>query len=229
MKIVYPEDAELKKEYASLTYGEFRGMFPKPAPAKLPRPERLIRYGYTEPRLLAVSDKGFSITVYRDGVCLYQEEDRGSVCSVQECEKIRFSSVTAPSYLTEEATASLAWYFPIYLVASEQWMENRESREEYQEKTHYDAGSLDMLTETHSNLSATRRTSEDSGNTRISLQLLRKARKKLTGRQDQILTLRFQARMTQAEIAEALNTSQSKISLSLRRAIQRLKKFVETP
>ena len=52
MKIVYPEDAELKNEYASLTYGEFRGMFPKPAPAKLPRPERLIRYGYTEPRLL---------------------------------------------------------------------------------------------------------------------------------------------------------------------------------
>ena len=86
-----------------------------------------------------------------------------------------------------------------------------------------------MLPETHSNLSAKRGVSEDSGNTRISLQLLRKARKKLTGRQDQILTLRFQERMTQAEIAEALNTSQSKISLSLRRAIQRLKKSVETP
>ena len=148
---------------------------------------------------------------------------------MQGCGKIRFSSVTAPSYLTEETTASLAWYYPIYLVASEQWMENRESREEYQEKTHYDAGSLDMLPETHSNLSAKRGTSEDSGNTRISLQLLRKARKKLTGRQDQILTLRFQERLTQAEIAEALNTSQSKISLSLRRAIQRLKKSVETP
>ena len=229
MKIVYPKDAEFKKEYASLTYGEFKGMFPEPAPAKLPRPERLIRYGYTEPRLLAVADKDFSITVYRDGVCLYMEEDRGSVCSVQECGKIRFSSVTAPSYLTEETTASLAWYYPIYLVASEQWMENQESREEYQEKTHYDAGSLDMLPETHSNLSTKRGTSEDSVETQTALQLLRKARKKLTGRQEQILTLRFQERLTQAEIAEALNTSQSKISLSLRRAIQRLKKFVETP
>ena len=108
-------------------------------------------------------------------------------------------------------------------------MENQESREEYQEKTHYDAGSLDMLPETHSNLSAKRGTSEDSVETQTALQLLRKARKKLTGRQEQILTLRFQERLTQAEIAEALNTSQSKISLSLRRAIQRLKKFVETP
>ena len=86
-----------------------------------------------------------------------------------------------------------------------------------------------MLPETHSNLSTKRGTSEDSVETQTALQLLRKARKKLTGRQEQILTLRFQERLTQAEIAEALNTSQSKISLSLRRAIQRLKKFVETP
>lgn len=229
MEIIYPHNAALKKEYASLTYGEFKGMFPEPAPVKLPRPERLIRYGYTEPCFLAVTDEGFSITVYWDGVCLYMEEGRGSVCSVQECGKIRFSSVTAPNYLTEETTASLAWYFPIYLVASEQWMENRESREEYQEKTHYDAGSLDMLPETHSNLSAKRGMSEDSVETQTALQLLRKARKKLTGRQEQILTLRFQERLTQAEIAEALHTSQSKISLSLRRAIQRLKKSVETP
>lgn len=188
-----------------------------------------MRGSYTEPPLIAVADKDFSITVYRDGVCLYQQDGKGSVCSVRECEKIYFSSVTTPAHFTKETTASLPWYYPIFLVASEQWTENGESRAAYQEKTHYDAGSLDMLPETHANLSAKRGTSGDGVDTRIARERLREARKRLTGRQDQIITLYYQERLTQAEIAEALNTSQSKISISLRRAVGRLKKALAKP
>lgn len=208
-----------------LSFNQFRELFPATEGKRIPRPKLLMRDSTREVFLdLSVSD--IRLTIYRDGVALYREPGGASAVFVRDCGKIALRCVTGTEYLDETVLGGLRWYYPIILNGSYRVEHNQDSRAgEYEVfRLDEDTDGWRIVPHTPDFVSEAFRLENERLRKESIHAALSLARENLTPRQKEIISLKYDAQMTQTKIANLLGIADSTVSVTLYRALNSMKK-----
>lgn len=220
VNVTYVREASLGKRLDGFTYGELKGLVPAVTNTKkLPDP-RTIEKICKNNILVTASDEFTALVLFDNGLYKYSEYGHATTYSVSECATILFDSVKKGCNVYVEDTDSMPWFLPLTIVGSHRVDHNWNSEEDNRNKLHY-GGDTDTLGSEHSHFDrATSGSGRDYHNTRRDLRwaVIRDARKKMTGREEQIFHCYYFLHMNEKEIAQDLHISQSTVSEALARA-----------
>ena len=211
-----------------LPFNQFRELFPSTVRRPLPRPEPLLRDSEREV-FLALSAPGIRMTVFQDGIVLYREPIGATTLFVGDCGKIAFRYVTGTEYLDEAALGGLRWYFPVITNGAHRVELNQDALAGKYEVFRLDDGTDDWRIVPHTPDFTDEALRQDDERLRKESQLssLSSARAKLTPRQKEIVTLKYDLKKTQVQIASFLGVNESTVSITHHRAIESLKKRMQ--
>ena len=226
-QVLYFYDTALKARLSSLTYEELRQMLPTIDDDRyLPRPERLERDSCDD-RFLSAVFPGCKITVYRSGLFYYREARRATTYTVSGCAELAYRSAAKNLQAEGEETAGMPWYLPLMVAGALRIEKNMHRRPSPRTAFHYGPGTVDWSTmpslasyEEEACQADMERERQEKAR-----QLLADAGREMTARQEQVFWLIHGLGMTQQQAAQVLGTTQANISVTLKRAVSRLKKY----
>ena len=231
MNIIYLSNRSLAASLPTLTFGEIRKMLPAIRNEdSIPRPELLKDNCHN--RFLEIAEEDFSVRVYCDGVCLYQEGDERSSFAVSHCVELEFPSVSDDYAETVQAD-EMHWLLPLAVTGQERVFHNKVSEEGYH-TLHFEAGLPAELTPHVPNFVVEASAEEVEEAERASYRRrLRKLHKELvrvmrcmTRRQKQVFLLRYKDGMRTERIAARLGICRSVAYDHLHKAKQKVDRFL---
>lgn len=226
-KIVVTNADAMVPQVMELSFNQFRELFPAAAKRPLPRPELLMRDTEREV-FLTLFGPDIRLTVYQDGVVLYCEPGGATTVFVGDCGKIAFRFVTGKEYLDEAALGGIRWYFPIITSGSHRIENNQDCLAMKYEIFRFDDGTDGWRIVPHTPNFASEEFRQDDERKRKESLLcsLSSAKEKLTPRQKEIVTLKYSMKKTQVQIASFLSVNESTVSITHRRAIESMRKWM---
>ena len=231
MKIIYARDRTLEQRIDTLTYRELRGMLPEIIDEdSIPRPELLK--DNCRSRFLEVEEEDFSVRLYCDGVCLYQEGDKGSSFAVSQCAALEFPSVSDDYAATVQAD-EMHWLLPLVVTGQERVFHDQDSEEGYH-TLHFEAGLPAELTPHTPNfvveVSAEEIEEAERAGYRRRLRKLHdelaRVMRCMTERQKQVFLLRYQSCMKTERIAARLGICRSAAFAHLHKANEKVDRYL---
>ena len=218
--VTYVREASLGSRLDGLTYGELKGMVPTVTNTKkLPDP-RTIESTCKNNILVTASDEFTSLVLFDNGIYKYAEYGHATSFSVSECAAILFDSVKKGCNVYVEDTDSMPWFLPLVIVGSHRVDHNWNSEEDNRNRIHY-GGDTNTLGAKNSRTDNEVQTSAaDYQNTGRDYRwaVIHEARKKMTGREEQVFHCYYFRHMKEKEIARELNIAQATVSEELSRA-----------
>ena len=231
MNIIYLRDQTLASKLSALTFGELRKMLPEISDEdSIPRPERLKDNCHN--RFLEAAGEDFSVRVYCDGICLYQEGDESSSFAVTRCVALEFPSVS-DDFAETVQTDEMHWLLPLVVTGQERVSHNQDSAEGYH-TLHFEAGLPAELTPHTPNFVVEASAEEIEEEERASYRRrLRKLHEELarvmrcmTERQKLVFLLRYQSKMKVERIAVRLGICRSVAYAHLHKAKQKVDRYL---
>lgn len=231
MNIIYLSNHSLAAGLPTLTFGELRKMLPAIRDEdSIPRPELLKDNCHN--RFMEVTEEDFTIRIYCDGVCLYQEGDDRSSFAVSQCATLEFPSVS-DGYAETVQSDEMHWLLPLAVTGQERVFHNKVSEEGYH-TLHFEAGLPAELTPHTPDFVVEASAEEIEEAERASYRRrLRKLHKELarvmrcmTGRQKQVFLLRYQGGMKVEKISVRLGICRSAAYDHLHKAKQKVDRYL---
>ena len=227
MNIIYLRDRNLAEKLPALTFGELRKTLPEIGDGeRVPRPETLVKD--LRDRFLEVAEEDFSVRIYSNGICLYQEENGISAYAVSQCATLVFPSVSA-EYAAEIRADDLPWRWPLIITGQERLWRNQESVEEYH-TIHFEAGIPAELMPYTPDFVVETSPEEEYENYRRKLRNLhdelRRVTRCMTERQKEVFFLRYGQGLKLEEIAVRLGIRRSSVFDTLRGADRKVNRYL---
>ena len=225
MKINYIYNTELTSKLPVLTYAELRDMLPAVKETALPHLKTMLTR-INHDRFLSASGEDISITVYRDGVYLYQEQGALSVCSVSMAVERMNRDYTSlrdnGQALGMDMFPLCPWYLPLVIAGQTRLKENADKKQsKIRERL---MKNPDMLTtEVPDFAGEWFRHQEETDSRQDARHRMEDAKKTLTEREREVVRLLFDLELTRNQTAESLNVTPQCISTLKMRALARLK------
>ena len=227
MNIIYLRDRNLAEKLPALTFGELRKMLPEIGDGeRVPRPETLVKD--LRDRFLEAAEEDFSVRIYSNGICLYQEGNGISAYAVSQCATLVFPSVSA-EYEAEIQTDDMQWFPPLIVMGQERVSHNLDSGEEYR-VLRFEAGIPAELTPYTPDFVVETSPEEEYENYRRKLRNLhdelRRVTRCMTERQKEVFFLRYGQGLKLEEIAVRLGIRRSSVFDTLRGADRKVNRYL---
>ena len=213
--------------FSALTFRQFKALLPGTEGQKLPTVKTLRELGI---RVLAiVGTKDGVLTVFRNGFFMYETKSgHATVYAVDRCSRIVLHSARdkPASTLDESSFGDCPWPKVLEFAANERITNNINRDARRQEVLSLDVmdEDWDMRLAVQSEME-TRLEEEDASMEES--ERLRAALAKLTNRQREIIRLYYFDGLSQGEIAIRLTLDKSTVSITLKRAIEKVKRCFE--
>ena len=204
----------------ALSFGQLKQMLPSTAGQKLPVPLVLER---EPPEILFRHENGdIAITVFTNGLYLYQRNQRRTVFAVDRCKQLIYRYQDDEVRIIPESRFSDGpCLIPLFLKGDERLNHNMDAYEEYQQAFSLSRSSGEWNEALHE------KSVEDryfNGLEEFEKEAkVQSALERLTDRQRQILHMYFVNGLKQEQIASVLHLSQSSVRDHLRAAMQKLR------
>ena len=226
MKINYIYGRSLAARLPGLTYIELRDMLPR-VTSKEGLPAANTRHAQRDiNRFLRASDGDITITVFRDGVYLYEEGNRLASDLVNE----DYTSVlNGEEALEREAISHCEWYLPL-MIAGQARVKLNTDKDQYKirQQICLNTDSLMDLMEGHIYMG------EDSSLYQSETEILQKVRERLEAakgvlskRQEDVIYRMDECSLTRNQTAKELNVTPQCISKTRSRGLARMKDALE--
>ena len=212
------------EKFNNLSFSQFKALFPSTENLKLPTAKALKNMDV--PILVSLKTEEGILTVYRNGFFMYETENgHVTVYAVDCCARIvMYSARDKPSVALDESSfGDCPWPKVLEFAASERIASNISRNVERHEVLSIDVApeSWDAQMSIGSNFETQIEGEEEKA---WKIQVLERAKDILTVHQWKVLWLYYVKSLTQEEISNNLKIPQSDVSITLKRALWRLKK-----
>ena len=228
MKVNYIYDNALAARLPDLTYADLLNMLPRVTSRTALPVSRTLHAHREVNRFLDASDGDITITVYRDGVYLYEEQSKYTAFSVFmacECVKANYVSVQKDEgTLDREAILHCKWYLPLMIAGQTRLMENA-NKDQYKirRRISLKMESLMNLMNAHVSMGEHSEYQSEEEAFREIHKRLEAAKQSMTVREREVIYLMDELGLTRKKTALKLHVTPQSISKTRSRGLVRMR------